>query len=508
MSVRSSYANINFIKSECPSIDTATNDKEYGTACVIMRANGESYRTLLTYLGEWEHQNYPSNPTEQEGRPGANSIVLGNTTLQSAWVQTDEFPTVAEVDGRLINNVTLAMPHAGLVSMYSHAYNGEENIRQPGSDADFGEYDVVASVVSPSINVLCATAQESEVKPLLGEKDDKAKESPLDDVFLWGKKHNGRYRPTFETVAPDYQFVTDPRDTIDGADSIYTMGKAGGSSEYTVCQLRSILTTNCVSRFQVTNSSGSITAYCGQDVTARGFRSYKEVYDMREDSFDVPAWRDLAVQWNIALGLNNGVINASSANVRLLSGTILSKPELQRNVPSLAEMLAVFASPLLVDSSLGATYSHEWRHGDANDTFPTPGQPEDIVTSYRFQTYISGWAVDMPMTPGHVYYFIVLATLFVISSICLGACGRGPKTKDLGVCFRVGYAETANHYYFEDARDAPARSAAKRVSKLREKRSSRILLGAPSEESQTNLLVADGAYSENYKRLSAKSPLL
>lgn len=88
-----------------------------------------------------------------------------------------------------------------------------------------------------------------------------------------------------------------------------------------------------------------------------------------------------------------------------------------------------------------------------------------------------------------------------------GACGRGPNTKDLGVCFRVGYAETANHYYFEDARDAPARSAAKRVSKLREKRSSRILFGAPSEESQTNLLV-DGAYSENYKRLSAKSPLL
>lgn len=119
------------------------------------------------------------------------------------------------------------------------------------------------------------------------------------------------------------------------------------------------------------------------------------------------------------MGLNNGVINASSANVRLLSGTVLSKPELQENVPSLAEMLAVFASPLLVDSSLGATYSHEWRHGDANDTFPAPGQPEDIVTSYRFQTYISGWAVDMPMTPGHVYYFIVLATLFVISSICL-----------------------------------------------------------------------------------------
>lgn len=119
------------------------------------------------------------------------------------------------------------------------------------------------------------------------------------------------------------------------------------------------------------------------------------------------------------MGLNNGVINASSANVRLLSGTILSKPELQENVPSLAEMLAVFASPLLVDSSLGATYSHEWRHGDANDTFPGPGEPEDIVTSYRFQTYISGWAVEMPMTPGHVYYFIVLATLFVISLICL-----------------------------------------------------------------------------------------
>lgn len=194
--VRSSYANIDYIKSSCPSIDSAVNDKEYGASCIIMRVNGESYRTLLAYLGDWQNAEFPAG----HPRPGARTIIMGNTTLSSAWID-DGSPIVAEVDGRIVNNVTLAMPHAGLSILYSHAYSTPGDLRQPGDETGFNEYDLGASVVAPSINVLCATAQESEVKPLLGQKDGKAKESPLDDVFHWGKKYNGRYRPAFEVVS-------------------------------------------------------------------------------------------------------------------------------------------------------------------------------------------------------------------------------------------------------------------------------------------------------------------
>jgi hypothetical protein len=193
---RSSYANIDYIKSSCPSIDSAVNDKEYGASCIIMRVNGESYRTLLAYLGDWQNSEFPAG----HPRPGARTIIMGNTTLSSAWID-DGSPIVAEVDGRIINNVTLAMPHAGLSILYSHAYSTPGDLRQPGDATGFNEYDLGASVVAPSINVLCATAQESEVEPLLGQKDGKAKESPLDDVFHWGKKYNGRYRPAFEVVS-------------------------------------------------------------------------------------------------------------------------------------------------------------------------------------------------------------------------------------------------------------------------------------------------------------------
>ncbi|KAK9783943.1 hypothetical protein SCAR479_00502 [Seiridium cardinale] len=498
--VRSSYANMNNIKSACPVVDTASTDPEYLNSCLIMKANGESYRTLIAYLSDWENTTYST--ISQTIRPGASAIIMENTTLSSSWL--DRYPSALEVDGRLINNVTLVMPHAGLSTFYSNSFNSSTNIRKPGELDDSQGYDIGAAVVSPSINVMCVTADVSEVRPLLVSKLP----TPLEDVFYWGKKYNSRYRPTFEALPPARQFVTDARRVITNADSIYIMAKADeDNDEYTLCQMRSVVVSTCSTRFQVSRFSGNMSAECDGDIP---IEPYGRLFGSVSDEFLAPSWRDLAVQWNIALGLNNGVTNSSSANQRLLSGFILSKPELQEGLPSLAEALAVWASPTLIDSSLGATFYAGWPHGDENDTLPEPGITEEIVAMYRFRTYISGSATKS-VTPGQVALLTVLAVVPILSAnlftlainsppsrVLQGACGRGPVYKDLGVSFRVGYSESANHYYFEDAQDAPLRTAAKKISRLS---------GLPTSSSQANLL-ADGAYSESYKRLSAKHPLL
>lgn len=65
---------------------------------------------------------------------------------------------------RIVNNVTLAMPHSGVISAASDQING---ILQPSDLEGVGEYQVRASVVSPTINVLCANMNKSELSPII-----------------------------------------------------------------------------------------------------------------------------------------------------------------------------------------------------------------------------------------------------------------------------------------------------------------------------------------------------
>ncbi|KAH6646708.1 hypothetical protein BKA67DRAFT_540204 [Truncatella angustata] len=205
--VRTSYANISHIIKACPTMNNASPD----TSCVVMKANGDSCRTFFTYLSDW--QDVSRHSESQASRPVARAVIMENTTLSSAWMEG--YPIVAEVGGRLINNVTLAIPHAGLSTLYSNPFNASVDIRQPASTEDTDGYDMAASVVSPAINVMCVSTFDHEIKPLVSAPGKPIKlqtndTTVLDDVFHWGGKHNGtygaksdgRYRPVFDAVRP------------------------------------------------------------------------------------------------------------------------------------------------------------------------------------------------------------------------------------------------------------------------------------------------------------------
>lgn len=201
--VRTSYANVEYVKRTCPTTGTALTDPDYdarAAACLDVQFSGNSYTNLLPYLRSWRDFH---DSTDLKARPNGTALLFGNTTLVSSWL--DDGQPVSEVAGRIINNVTLAMPHAGVSGIYAETFNDTYGILQPSEFQGGGAYEIQASVVSPAINVMCVNAAKSELSPLINATSKKtAKTTSLDEVFHWGGERD-RYRPSFPMVSGDPQ---------------------------------------------------------------------------------------------------------------------------------------------------------------------------------------------------------------------------------------------------------------------------------------------------------------
>lgn len=65
--------------------------------------------------------------------------------------------------GRVFNNITLVMPHTGIMGASTQAVNG---LVQPEDLNGIGSYQINASVISPALNVLCVNAARDEALSL------------------------------------------------------------------------------------------------------------------------------------------------------------------------------------------------------------------------------------------------------------------------------------------------------------------------------------------------------
>ena len=240
---------------------------------------------------------------------------------------------------RIINNVTMAMPHPGV---YAAAMDPANAILQPMDLDGVGEYAIRAAVVSPAVNVLCANLAANELAPLVyttwprartnttgvpGQrigapdwqvdvpafsKTDFGNATVVDEVFRWGAQYNRR-PPVFQMVRAfwflrfdlldtlvgrpaaltnlqypaDYNMITNS--TVFGSDSIYILSKSAAMANYTLCQLRSWLTPNCSTRFNVSGTTGGhMEAHC-EDVRDRN--SYVADFPALNRSFPQGDWR-------------------------------------------------------------------------------------------------------------------------------------------------------------------------------------------------------------------------
>lgn len=233
--VHASYANAQYVSHDCASLFDLEADIHAAESCMNVQFSGQSYRNLLNFMTTWTdlHVNSTSVVNDLSKRPTGNTLLFDNTTMTSAWIETEHSNVTAqhEETGWIINNVTLAMPHPGV---YGAATLRDNDILQPDDLAGVGEYAVRAGVVSPSINVLCVSLDKDELSPLVytewpnsevnrtdvgdqvrgwegweGQvpppvdddgKDEYLNRTDIDDIFKWGPEYKRR-PPVFQLVS-------------------------------------------------------------------------------------------------------------------------------------------------------------------------------------------------------------------------------------------------------------------------------------------------------------------
>lgn len=518
--VRASYANAGYVKEVCPSLFDTSADINAQESCLNVEFSGQSFRNLLSFMADWTsiNNNGTSHAAYIDQRPVGTTLLYDNTTMSSSWVLTEYSNVTAlqEKYSRIVNNVTLAMPHPGVYAAATNPING---ILQPDDLAGVGEYAIRAGVVSPALNVMCINVDRNELKPLVYvswptantytlpdtgpqvvgnknwendvptwyTKDGKPEylnRTVVDDIFRWGPKY-GRVPPVFQAYPNDYNTVTNSTKAANGT-AFYVLAKNPAMANYTLCELRSFVSPACSTQFNISGTAGaSMRAHCEDPNDPDAYHRIVE----RDPGFkgDWPTastdWKWIAQQWGLSMALNGGISYSNASIGRILTQLALKEAKLSPIAPSMAEALAVYASSTLVISSIDTPFRHYWQYN--KPALGAPGALDPFHSSIITQQYTSGH-----INSWQRIFHVVLVLIFIINVCCLvlvllraeqvtdytepqnlfalainsppsaqlkGSCGGGPQRRDLVVPWRVEYAGGSNHYFFEEANERPWR---------------------------------------------------
>ncbi|KAG5925657.1 hypothetical protein E4U42_004087 [Claviceps africana] len=542
--VAASYANVYYMKNTCPDMFSSNpRVPDNDLACMQIQFSGQSHRDLFSFMSTWANirENGTAVAQKLRDRPTGKHLLYENTTMTAAWIET-EYGNVTrnfEKYQRIVNNVTMAMPHPGV---YAAATAPENAIMQPVDLAGVGEYTIRAGVVSPSINVMCVNMDMNELAPLVytqwpnsnvtrtgvgdqlsGPVDwgrsvpvsldqDGAPEylnrTVVDEIFRWGPKFERR-PPVFSMYPSNYNMVVNS--SVVGSDAIYLLAKSYKITNYTLCEMRSWVSPYCSTEFRSSGTAGtSIRAICENPLDRDAYhRSYPPGQEWPGASAD---WKSVAQAWQLSLDLNGGTRNDNGSNSRQLTQLVLEQPRFVPDLPSLAEALTAFAGSSIVASSIKTPFRHYWAY---QSTQLARDKAESFNASLTMQQYTSGHVSDWQKI-----FYLVLSVVFIMSLGCFilmlsmlksgfvtdytepqnlfalainsppsaqlkGSCGAGPEKRDLVVPWRVTYAPSANHYFLEEANDRPWRG--KYAGEA-------VTTGIPAEKDVKGM---------NYKRLSS-----
>jgi hypothetical protein len=306
-----------------------------------------------------------------------------NTTVTGQWVSVIDTPKASKAHGRAVNNISLAMPHSGV---FQAARDQRNDIMQPEELDSEGTYTMRASVVSPVVNVLCANMNEEELAPLIYAKWNGAhvngtswksmeghatttNETKVDELFGWTKKNPlVDYPPVFAKLPRPFNTIMNHTSQGWGRDSVYLLGQGGVEDNadrtgiYVLCKLHVSITPDCSTRYTATGIGGSMEAHCEDPDDEM---AYSKTHPEAKGVGSVANWMAVAFDWANSLSLNTGIADADASNSRLLTQLILSpsksdpediEVDLNPELPSVAEALAVMAGSTLLKSMLMAPY--------------------------------------------------------------------------------------------------------------------------------------------------------
>ncbi|KAK2794883.1 hypothetical protein FQN51_000626 [Onygenales sp. PD_10] len=492
------FANILYLQERCLTpIPHAIDPGEAANTCLQLSHVGQSYHNYREYMTDWGRiaNGGQENSTDLKLRIPPGGTWNDNTTIQGSWIHVQDTAEASRKHGRTINNVTVAMPHAGLLNASRDQIN---SLRQPDDFAGLGEFFLRASVVSPVVNVLCVGMTEEELIPIVYERWPNTKldvsiwgtvnvtdipawpgsqgnKTAVDDLFEFGKE--GLYPPIFPKFPPVYQTVVNGSKQYQASELHLLVTNPNNSltAPYNLCAVKAGLTTQCSTLLHATASGSRLEAHCDEPDDTLRYNHGKE-NDMEQIVWK-QSWEDFSFEWANSLSLGAGISDGRASNARLLSQYMLhfdretNTSTLNPSLPSTAEALAVMASSTLMMASEDATFHIEPL------TKEGLGKYEKFSASLRVSDYASGG-----VQPWQRIFYVVLVLVFLTNLFCAaylyievrgvqvtdftepqnmfalamnsagstrlnGACGGGPVGKQLSERWVISMEEESEHYF-------------------------------------------------------------
>lgn len=169
--VRASYANAMYLGYNCEVPFATTGLDEYkNSTCLQIKHAGMGFSFLSSFLRDWTESVAAGNTTDSansfDNRPLPVAVLYDNTTVNGQCITPshENITTDSSTHGRLVENVTMAMPHAGIFKAVRDSSN---HILQPSDLQGAGEYIVQASLPAPIVNILCVGLSAEELSPMV-----------------------------------------------------------------------------------------------------------------------------------------------------------------------------------------------------------------------------------------------------------------------------------------------------------------------------------------------------
>lgn len=243
------------------------------------------------------------------------------------WINRQDVVPFDET--RWVNNVTMAMPHVGVIQAAMDPIN---KLTQP-DDLDGAQINIRASVPSPMVNVICLTMNRDDLKPFVYSLWDEASDdwnptsgagwpdnygyndrnaflngTHFDDVFQWGAdKGDHSYPPVFPKLPIDYNTLLNDTTGVTswGRRTIYILGKGGpldasgspttanGGNNYALCQLQAGLASSCSTHYNASSSGATMQALCEDETDVLQYSKHTNTSWTGSDSYN-PDWPNIA----------------------------------------------------------------------------------------------------------------------------------------------------------------------------------------------------------------------
>ncbi|KAJ6190451.1 hypothetical protein N7519_000472 [Penicillium mononematosum] len=481
--VTSSFANPHYTAANCETPVTNEMDPDYrNTTCIQIEHVGHAYHNYQQWISQWGQLITHNNETSSElqKRPKPTGSLWDNTTVTGSWINMQDMSTLSKEHGRMINNITMAMPHGGIPGA---AMNSKNRLKQPTDSSGEGKYTIEASVPSPAVNVLCTGMTKDELSPPnnIPHPASWKNRTVVDSLFQFGPKYD-QIPPIFGKYPLPYNTILNTTGSWP-ANAIYLLGATPPSNDtntpaYVMCSLRGKQTGACSTTYSADTSGAFLSTVCES-------ASNELQYDRRHDfegQWD-PDWKNIASEWANALSLNAGITDGAASNARLLMQMMprYDKNEgaftLDPSLPSIAEALAVMAGSTLILSSQNAPFVPFWNYSTENQNVLSEPVYQGFDASIQAVGYASGGTEQWQGV-----FYVILVFAFLTSAVCLGfmiveargrqvtdftepqnlfalavnspqtsqlegACGCGPWGEQLKERWYIGMEEEDEHYY-------------------------------------------------------------